>query len=79
MTSSHPGALLHLDLGCNPPPCPAMDITVPGFGLCSLSSDHDGQHEMRCEDTGELIAAWPAITHASVAPSPAHHCVADAA
>lgn len=77
MTSSHPGALLQLDLGCNPPLCPAIDITVPGYGLCSLSSDHDGQHEMRCEDTGELLAVWPAINGVDAALPP--HSVADAA
>ncbi len=79
MTSSHPGTLLHLDPGCNPPLCPAIDITVPGYGLCSLSSDHHGQHEMRCDDTEELLAAWPAITGVTAAPQPSPHAVADAA
>lgn len=58
MTSSHLGAVLHRDSDCNPRPCPAMNTETPGFAVCSLSEGTHDVHQLRCDDTGELLGEW---------------------
>lgn len=58
MTSSHPGALLHLDPGCNPPLCPATTATALDFVVCSLPEGSHETHQLRCETSGELLGEW---------------------
>lgn len=39
-------------------PCPAINDRAPDLVVCSLSAgDHD-IHQLRCEDTGELLGQW---------------------
>ena len=58
MTSSHPGALLHLDPGCTPLLCPATHAGTPGFAVCSLRAGTHDVHQLRCEEYGELLGEW---------------------
>ncbi len=39
-------------------PCPAINDRAPDLVVCSLrAGDHD-IHQLRCEDTGELLGEW---------------------
>lgn len=58
MTSSHLDSVLHLDSDRNPPLCPAMNTATPGFAICSLPYGNHAVHQLRCEDTGELLGEW---------------------
>lgn len=58
MTSSHPGALLHLAPGCNDLLCSATNTGTPGFAVCSLPEGTHDIHQLRCEDSGELLGEW---------------------
>lgn len=40
-------------------PCPALNDRAPGMALCSLPASHPHvTHQLRCEDTGELLGEW---------------------
>jgi hypothetical protein len=58
MTPSHSGTPLHLDSDSNPRPCPAINTGTPGFAACSLPYGNHDVHQLRCEDTGELLGEW---------------------
>jgi len=58
MTSSHPGTLLHLDCDCSELLCSATITGTPGFAVCSLPEGTHDIHQLRCEDTGELLGEW---------------------
>lgn len=58
MTSSHPGAVLPRDSDRDPAACPAMNTETPGFAACSLREGTHSVHQLRCEDTGELLGEW---------------------
>lgn len=58
MTSSHPGTVLHLDSDRNSPLCAAMNTGIPGFAVCSLPAGTHDIHQLRCEDTGQLLGEW---------------------
>lgn len=58
MTSSHLDSVLHPDSDRNPAHCPAMNIETPGFAICSLPYGNHDVHQLRCEDTGELLGEW---------------------
>ncbi len=39
--------------------CPALNDRVPGMAACSLPTSHPHvTHQLRCEDTGELLGEW---------------------
>jgi hypothetical protein len=39
-------------------PCPALNTHVAGFALCSLRKGTHDTHQLRCDDTGELLGEW---------------------
>jgi hypothetical protein len=39
-------------------PCPAINDRAPGLVVCSLSTGAHDTHQLRCEDTGELLGEW---------------------
>ena len=58
MTSSHPGTVLHRDSDCKPLLCQAVNTSISGFAVCSLPEGTHDVHQMRCEDSGELLGEW---------------------
>lgn len=58
MTSSHPGTVLHRDSDRKPLLCQTMNTSIPGFAVCSLPESTHDVHQMRCDDTGELLGEW---------------------
>ena len=58
MTSSHPGTVLHRDSDCQTLLCQAVNTSIPGFAVCSLREGTHDVHQLRCEDTGELLGEW---------------------
>lgn len=58
MTSSHLDSVLHLNSDRNPLLCPAMITEAFGFAICSLRYGTHDVHQLRCQDTGELLGEW---------------------
>lgn len=58
MTSSHSEVLLHHNSGRNPALCSAINVTAPGFAVCSLPAGAHETHQLHCEDTGALLGEW---------------------
>ncbi|WP_156394471.1 hypothetical protein [Rhodococcus sp. Leaf233] len=58
MTSSYPGTVLHRESDRKPLLCQAVNISVPGFAVCSLREGTHDLHQLRCEATGELLGEW---------------------
>lgn len=38
--------------------CPSLNTQVAGFAICSLPEGTHDVHQLRCEDTGELLGEW---------------------
>ena len=38
--------------------CSAINDRTPGLVVCSLSTGSHDTHQLRCEDTGELLGEW---------------------
>lgn len=38
--------------------CRALNTQVAGFAICSLPEGSHDVHQLRCEDTGELLGEW---------------------
>ncbi len=61
MASTRSGALPDFDTKPEKALCPSTGFIdmIHGMAVCSLPAGHSGpQHEMRCEDTGELLGEW---------------------
>lgn len=58
MTSSHLDSVLHLDSDRHPPVCSATIVETCGLAICSLRHGTHDVHQLRCEDTGELLGEW---------------------
>lgn len=58
MTSSYPGTVLHRDSDRKALLCQAVNISIPGFAVCSLREGTHDVHQMRCEDTRALLGEW---------------------
>lgn len=50
---------LHLDgAAASTEMCPALNDRAPGLAVCSLPAGGHRTHQLRCEDTGELLGRW---------------------
>lgn len=60
MQSSIDEIALHLDRPTAPAElCPGFNDRAPGMAVCSLPASHPHvKHQLRCEDTGELLGEW---------------------